>query len=79
MLKPFQGLAAEVHTVPIPNHDHRSPESLCALARELGFDASSSASLSAALKKVKRPSRVLVFGSLYLAGHALEANREIPD
>ena len=79
MLKPFRGLVSEVHTVPIPNHDHRSPESLRHLATELGFEASASECLSAALEQVKRAARVLVFGSLYLAGHALEANQEIPD
>jgi dihydrofolate synthase/folylpolyglutamate synthase len=79
MLKPFRGLAAEVHTVPIPGYEHRSPESLRALAQELEFNAKASDSLAGALKQVKQPSRVLVFGSLYLAGHALEANGEIPD
>jgi dihydrofolate synthase/folylpolyglutamate synthase len=79
MLKPFRGLAAQVLTVPIPHHEHRSPDDLSELATKFEFNSRATTSLEAALKQVKRPSRVLVFGSLYLAGHALEANGEIPD
>ena len=79
VLKPFRGLAEQVHTLPIPGHDHRSPDELADLARELGFKATANQSLDQALDRVKRPSRVLVFGSLYLAGQVLAANGEIPD
>lgn len=79
MLKPFRELASEVQTVPIPNHEHRAPEDLAGLATELGFRASSNIDLGQALDRVSQRSRVLVFGSLYLAGVALRANREIPD
>ena len=79
MLKPFRGLAAEVHTLPVPDHDHFLPEQLAALARELGFEATANSTLIEALERVKHPSRVLIFGSLYLAGEVLKANGEIPD
>ena len=79
MLKVFRGLAREVHTVPIRDHEHFSPEELAELARELGFSASANTTLVKALGQVKQPSRVLIFGSLYLAGEALRANDEIPD
>lgn len=79
MLHPFRSLAADVHTLPIPNHEHRKPENLADLAAELGFDATANPSLDAALSRIKVRSRVLVFGSLYLAGEALKANGEIPD
>ena len=79
MLKPFRELAWEVHTVPIPNHEHRAPEDLARLAADLGFGASSNVNLPQALGRVSQRSRVLIFGSLYLAGEALRANREIPD
>jgi dihydrofolate synthase/folylpolyglutamate synthase len=78
MLQPFIGLAAEVHALPIADHDHRSPKELAALANQLGFTSTASGSLDAALRRVKQPSRVLIFGSLYLAGEALRANGEIP-
>ncbi|HEU5481548.1 MAG TPA: folylpolyglutamate synthase/dihydrofolate synthase family protein [Sphingomicrobium sp.] len=79
MLKPFRGLAAAVHTLPIPDHDHRQPKELAALASELGFAATDNKTLKQALGRIAQPSRVLIFGSLYLAGEALKANGEIPD
>jgi dihydrofolate synthase/folylpolyglutamate synthase len=79
MLKPFRGIADEVHSLPIPDHDHRSPQALADLASELGFRATANGDLGEALGRVDRPARVLVFGSLYLAGEVLKANGEIPD
>lgn len=79
MLKSFRGLAEEVHTLPIPFHEHFTPEALAALAGELGFEATANSTLDEALARVKAPSRVLIFGSLYLAGEVLRANAEIPD
>jgi dihydrofolate synthase / folylpolyglutamate synthase len=78
ILKPFAGLAEAVHALPVSEHDHHSPEKLAALGKELGFASSANASLGEALGQVEQRSRVLVFGSLYLAGEALEANEEIP-
>jgi dihydrofolate synthase/folylpolyglutamate synthase len=79
MLKPFRGLADEVHCVPIADHEFRQPEKLSELATELGFRSTSNDSLGQALKRISTPSRVLIFGSLYLAGEALKANKQIPD
>ena len=79
MLKSFRGLPSEVHTLPVPFHDHHSPEALATLAREFGFEATSNSTLDEALARIGRPSRILIFGSLYLAGEVLRANREIPD
>jgi dihydrofolate synthase/folylpolyglutamate synthase len=79
MLKSFRGLSKEVHTLPIPFHEHFTPEALAALAEELGFEATANSTLDEALARVKVPSRVLIFGSLYLAGEVLRANAEIPD
>ena len=79
MLKPFAGLARQVHALPIADHDHRPPEQLAQLAGELEFEATANDGLAAALARVRQPSRVLVFGSLYLAGEALKANGEAPN
>ncbi len=79
MLKPFRGLAAEVHCIPVADHDHHSPEDLAALARGLGFKSSANSTLAEAIGRVNAPARVLMFGSLYAAGEALRANGEIPD
>jgi dihydrofolate synthase/folylpolyglutamate synthase len=78
-LSPFRGLADHVLTVPIPGHDHRDPHELANLARLLGFRAKACDGVAAALAAISVPARVLIFGSLYLAGQVLEANDEIPD
>jgi dihydrofolate synthase/folylpolyglutamate synthase len=78
-LEPFQGIAVEVHTVPIGDHEFRDPEELAALARTMGFAAAAHATLDQALSAITPPARVLVFGSLYLAGQALAANGVFPD
>ena len=79
MLKPFRRIASKVNTLPIVDHDHRSPEDLARLAGELGFEATAHDSLEQALGRISQPSRLLVFGSLYLAGEALKANGEYSD
>jgi dihydrofolate synthase/folylpolyglutamate synthase len=78
-LAPFQGVAAQVLTLPIPGHDSHGPDDLAAMARTAGFDADAHPDLAAALASIDRPARVLVFGSLYLAGVALSANGSLPD
>jgi dihydrofolate synthase / folylpolyglutamate synthase len=79
ILKPFGGIVQAVHTLPVADHEHHSPAALANLAEELGFASSANSNLDQALGRVTSRSRVLVFGSLYLAGEALEANGEIPD
>ncbi|MBA3510305.1 bifunctional folylpolyglutamate synthase/dihydrofolate synthase, partial [Sphingomonas sp.] len=78
-LEPFQGIAREVRTVPIADHEFRPPDELAALADTMGFDSSAHASLREALGAIRSPARVLLFGSLYLAGEALAANDQAPD
>jgi dihydrofolate synthase/folylpolyglutamate synthase len=78
-LSPFRGLAKQILTLPIPGHDHRDPRDLADLARSLGFRAQPQNGLASALAAIAVPARVLIFGSLYLAGEILEANGEIPD
>jgi dihydrofolate synthase/folylpolyglutamate synthase len=78
VLQPFAGIAAQVHTLPIPGHDCRSPEELVALARELGFSATAHESLETLMRGMAQDSPVLVFGSLYLAGETLKLNGELP-
>jgi dihydrofolate synthase/folylpolyglutamate synthase len=79
MLSPFVGIAREVRTVPIPDHEFHDPPKLARLARSLGFHALAHDGLRDALSAIERPSRVLIFGSLYLAGAALAANDQAPD
>ena len=78
-LEPFQGIAKAVRTVPIADHEFRPPEELAAMADTMGFQASAHTTFREALSAVCSPERVLLFGSLYLAGEALAANGQPPD
>jgi dihydrofolate synthase/folylpolyglutamate synthase len=68
-----------VLTLPIPGHDSHDPEQLAALAAGMGFPANAHTDLHTALGAIANPARVLIFGSLYLAGVALSANGSLPD
>ena len=71
---------ATVVAVPVPGHDHHPPETLAALARSFGAEATTAPDLPAALGRIAGgpAATVLIAGSLYLAGEALAANHERP-
>ncbi|MFN0219077.1 MAG: bifunctional folylpolyglutamate synthase/dihydrofolate synthase [Hyphomicrobium sp.] len=76
-LAPFRGLVRTIYTVPIPGA-HETPhseEALAEVARSAGLQAIARRSVVEALTAVaalpKGPKRVLICGSLYLAGHVL--------
>lgn len=85
--RPFDGLVRHVGTVPISSTaTARSPEELADLARCAGLEATPFPSLDAALEDVAacaerdgEPPRILICGSLYLAGEALARNGTAPD
>lgn len=79
MLEPFKGIAAHVHAVPIPDHACFTPSDLVEIAGELGFAADAHDSVAEALAVIPPDDRVLIFGSLYLAGVVLAANDQVPD
>lgn len=76
-LAPFSGLVRRVLTVPIPGAHEvpYEPMALAELARSRGFDAEAGVGVPEALARLGReehgPIRVLICGSLYLAGHVL--------
>ena len=84
-LRHFQGLAREAIAVPIPGEAAaRSAEEVASLARSVGLTASTAESVGAALDDLARrdgsePPRILIAGSLYLAGAVLQANDNQPD
>lgn len=84
VLHPFRGRDLTVHTIPVPGHEHHSPESLAGAAGEAGFSAMPAMDVEDALRWIARhadrehPPVVLIMGSLYLAGEVLEANGEMP-
>lgn len=76
-LRPLAPLAASLTTVPIPGEANALPaEGLAAVAARLGVAATPAASFGAALDALagQPPCRVLICGSLYLAGHVLAAD-----
>ena len=79
MLEPFRGVATHVHAVPIPDHACFAPSDLVEIAGGLGFTADAHDNVGQALAVVPKDARVLIFGSLYLAGAVLEANDQLPD
>jgi dihydrofolate synthase/folylpolyglutamate synthase len=78
MLEPFAGVASHVHTVPIPDHSCFSPDDLAEIAADLAFIADPHDSVEDALAAVPTDARLLIFGSLYLAGAVLSANDQVP-
>ena len=72
-------LAGSITTVPVPDEPaSRDPVEAAALAAELGWRARPARDLENALRAIvaaaPEPSRVLICGSLYLAGHVLRSN-----
>ena len=79
VLRPFKGIAARVMTMPIEGHECHSPEELGTLAESMGLSAGAKTGLADAMTALRKPARVLVFGSLYLAGELLTLNGPMPD
>lgn len=78
----FKGAVDAVHTLPnAPGHASATPEELAETARAFLPFAEPHASLAAAMKAAAAmsPDRILIGGSLYLAGDVLAANEQIPD
>jgi dihydrofolate synthase/folylpolyglutamate synthase len=79
MLEPFKGMVERVLTVPIPDHGCFSPDDLMEIAGSLGFAAEVHENVEQALASASSDERVLIFGSLYLAGAVLAANEQVPN
>jgi dihydrofolate synthase/folylpolyglutamate synthase len=80
----FAGLTRHIMAVQIPGRNNAMPpDRLADAARALGMRVEISASVEAALQTLSRlayevPPRILITGSLYLAGHVLAANGTSP-
>jgi dihydrofolate synthase/folylpolyglutamate synthase len=80
----FAGLTRHIIAVQIPDRDNAMPlDRLADAARALGMRVETSVSVAAALCSLARlayevPPRILITGSLYLAGHVLSANGTPP-
>jgi len=82
LLRPFAGLGASFHAVPVGAHEHHGADVLGAVAREIGLEPRSAGTVAAALHAIASdstgPVTVMILGSLYLAGEVLAANDEAP-
>jgi dihydrofolate synthase/folylpolyglutamate synthase len=80
----FAGLTRHIIAVQIPGRDSAMPpDRLADAARALGMRVETAASVEAALRSLARlayevPPRILITGSLYLAGHVLSLNGTPP-
>jgi len=80
----FAGLTRHIMAVAIPDQPNAMPpERLADAARALGMRVENAASVEAALQALARlayevPPRILITGSLYLAGHVLALNSTPP-
>ena len=80
----FAGLTRHIIAVPIPDRDNAMPpDRLADAARALGMRVENAAGIEAALQALSRlayevPPRILITGSLYLAGHVLAINGTPP-
>jgi dihydrofolate synthase/folylpolyglutamate synthase len=81
-LRPFKGLVQEVIAVPIGGDYGRAPGEVAFAAQEEGIPAAGSASVGSALEYLSArdwsaPPRILIAGSLHLAGEVLKLD-EMP-
>jgi dihydrofolate synthase/folylpolyglutamate synthase len=80
----FSGQTRHIIAVQIPGRDGAmAPEALADAARSLGMRVETAASVAAALQSLTKlayevPPRILIAGSLYLAGHVLSENGTLP-
>ena len=82
-LRNFTGLARALVAVPVGGEKGLAPDALAAVARKIGIAAQSAAGIEEALDLVRAldlapAPRVLITGSLYLAGDVLAANGTLP-
>jgi dihydrofolate synthase / folylpolyglutamate synthase len=81
----FAGLTRHIIAVRIPDRDNAMPpDRLADAARGLGMRVETSGGIEAALRSLARlayevPPRILITGSLYLAGHVLAINGTPPE
>jgi dihydrofolate synthase/folylpolyglutamate synthase len=84
--RPFAGLARHALTVPVPDSDAGfDPEVLARIAMEMDVPARAQPHVRAAFETIResfakrQPPRILICGSLYLAGSVLRENGPLPE
>ena len=77
LIKNFKGIFKKIIAVKIPDEPNAmSSFDLCKIAENNGFQAIESKSIKDGLKKISKNEKkiIVIFGSLYLVGHALSMN-----
>ena len=83
-LRNFAGLARRIVAVSIPHQEKSlTAERIAEVARDVGIPAQNAEDVGSALAAISRfelapPPRILITGSLYLAGEVLKANAMLP-
>jgi dihydrofolate synthase / folylpolyglutamate synthase len=84
-LKNFTGLAQRLFAIAISSQDHaaRSAEEIAQIGRDVGLPAATAGTLVETLRFIasegwSAPPRILITGSLYLAGEVLQADNTLP-
>jgi dihydrofolate synthase/folylpolyglutamate synthase len=83
-LSSFESLSPHLIAVPITNQDDaRDPRAIVESAGRLGFKTSVAKNVADAMQRLRsmawsRPPRVLITGSLYLAGEVLKLDGTLP-
>lgn len=83
ILSPFLGLAQEIYAIAMPQEGARPAPELANAARTLGFAGAAGGDVADMLKLLAArswpvPPRILIMGSLYLAGDVLAADEALP-
>jgi len=82
-LAPFAGQVAHIHALPVKGHEHHPPERFAAVAARWGIDCTAhdtpDEAIAAIASSREAGPKLLIAGSLYLAGEILQANGQFPD
>ncbi len=74
----FAGMPIHLTAIQVPGHASHSPDDLAAIARSYGLEAGVANDAASAVSR--SDARItMIMGSLYLAGHVLAANDQLPD
>lgn len=84
-LAPFAGKVEHIHALPVPGHEHHPAERFAAIAARWGIGSSAHDQPQDAVRAVSATTaadpalKLLIAGSLYLAGDVLRLNGQLPD
>jgi dihydrofolate synthase/folylpolyglutamate synthase len=82
-LAPFAGRVGHIHALPVPGHEHHAPERFAGVAAQWGIGFTAYEAPTAAIRAIAAQCdpapKILIAGSLYLAGEVLRLNDQLPD